>query len=261
MSLNPEIDGLNHPLMELTRTLLRSEGVAEEGKFIIDDPENIQSALEAGIELESLFFYGDHAERHQEFLKAIPATVNSYPIRPRTCKKLFGNEKESRVFAIAKVPTKTTMADLTGDIAILDGLRLTGNIGAIIRSALAFNIGGIVLVNMDAGLLYDRRLIRASKGYLFKVPVIWQTENDLLNFCREQDLKIVNCCQAAKQSIQVLAQDPARMAFVLGSEKYGTSASMAKAADIEVKIPFNDTVESLNVSVAAAITFYSRYRA
>lgn len=175
-----EIDDANHPLMQLTSDLLTDAGRAEHNKFIIDDTENIAVAIAAGINVTHVLFYGDHAERYPEFLQSLPTSIEVFPVRPRACKKVFGVEKLARVYALADIPKQKLLSMMTGDIAVLDGLMMTGNIGAVVRSALAFEMSGIVLLNMDYHALYDRRLIRASKAYIFKLPVVCMSSADFL---------------------------------------------------------------------------------
>lgn len=255
--LQAEIENIDHPLMRLTQALLGPEGRATQQQFIIDDPENILTAIEAGIHVRQVFVYGE-AEMHQDFLAQLP-NIPCYPIRPRTCKKLFGVDKHARVFAIADFPAPKTLAEIQGDLAVLDGLMLTGNIGAIIRSAMAFGLGGIALLNMSQSQLFDRRLIRASKAYLFKLPLVCIDQDSLSAYCRDTQIKLVSCAQKADATLDSIAALPERLAFILGAEKAGLSASSLAASDYSIRIPMTDAVESLNVSVAAAIIFHARF--
>lgn len=256
-----EIDSITHPLMLLTRELLGAEGRTQHAKFIIDDVENIQQAMSAGLHIESVFLYGEHIEKQQDFLQTLPAATEVCAVRPRTCKKIFAHDKIARVFAIAKIPAPVQLIAIDGDLAVLDGLVMAGNVGAIIRSALAFGVGGLVLLDTNYDFLYDRRLIRASKGYLFKLPVVCLTQQEFLTHCQRQGLKLVACHQNATVDFIEEVATPAAKAWVLGAEKTGVTPAMLQAADAQVTIPFNTQVESLNVSVAAAIVFFARYQA
>lgn len=259
--MQAEIDNINHPLMLLTRDLLAVDGVKQHQQFLIDDPENIAVAIAAGIQIKQVFCYGEHAERHPEFIASLPAEVEIYPVRPRTCKKIFGVAKQARVFAIAEVPTPTPLSAIGGDMAVLDGLMMMGNIGAIVRSALAFDMGGVVLLDIDPYQLYDRRLIRSSKGYIFRLPMVCVSSEELFAHCKAEQIQVVNCSHDAEHSIDEVVSQAGRMALILGAEKSGVSDRAREHADVHAKIPYNPAVESLNVSVAAGILFYSRFRA
>ena len=259
--MEAQIDAIDHPLMRLTQSLLHEAGRKEHKQFIIDDPENISAALEAGIVVKHLFCYGEHAQKHPQFFQQLDESIKVYPIRPRTCKKIFGTEKQARIFAIADIPETKPLSALQGDIAVLDGLMMMGNMGAIMRSALAFDIGGLAMLDMDYLSLFDRRLIRASKGYLFKLPMVCLDAQSFFAYCQEQGIKIVNCSHDATATLESIAPLAERLAMVLGAEKTGVSELTREVADYDMKIPFNSEVESLNVSVAAAIIFYARYHA
>lgn len=86
----------------------------------------------------------------------------------------------TRLFAIAEVPNHSLGEDyflnLNSDLVILDGINISGNIGAIIRTATALNAGGIIVLNTHLMDLYDRRIIRASRGYILEFqssPVVF----------------------------------------------------------------------------------------
>jgi len=262
VKMHVEIDNVTHPLMELTRELLTPEGRIQHNKFIIDDPENIIEALNADIQISQIFFYGDHAQRHSDLLNNLPKSVECFPIRPRTCKKVFGVEKQARVFAIADIPNPqplSSLSSLEGDVVALDGVMMTGNIGAIIRSSLAFNMGSMVILNLEPHALYDRRLIRASRGLLFRLPILCAPSTDFFKYCKENEIKVLNCTHKASDEINDVVPCSNRLAIVLGAEKKGVSDETETFADFSAKIPMNEGVESLNVSVAASIIFYSRF--
>ena len=97
------VDSLNHPLAGPIRKLLTREGRRELNQIIIDDEENIFQALEAGIEIESVYFSGD--DKVSDALREkLTAGATIHEVAKRTTKKLFENDKLSRIFAIAETP-------------------------------------------------------------------------------------------------------------------------------------------------------------
>jgi len=176
-------------------------------------------------------------------------------------KKLFENEKISRVFAIAQIPAPAgldSLAAIPRDIVVLEDVGISGNIGAIIRTALAFGAGGVVLLNKDPVDIYDRRLIRASRGHVFSLPVVTATTEELLRFCAQREVDILVTMPRADTMIHEISSLPRRLALVFGGEKQGCSQALINAATFRVRIPTNREVESLNVSAAAGITLFCR---
>jgi len=168
------VDSLNHPLAGPIRQLIHRTGRQELNQILIDDEENILQALEAGVEVESVYYAGDEVISDTLREKLTPgATIHE--VAKRTTKKLFANDKISRTFAIAETPSPKgleLLKTINKDIVVLEDLSISGNIGNIIRTSLALDLGGMILLNMDPLDLYDRRLIRASRGYIFILPIM-----------------------------------------------------------------------------------------
>ena len=100
------VDSLLHPLALLIRQVLTRAGRLEHDLILIDDEENIIQALEAGVAIHSVYFSGD-GMLSTKLMRKLPVHVGIHEVAKRTCKKLFENDKVSRVFAIAHTPAST----------------------------------------------------------------------------------------------------------------------------------------------------------
>jgi TrmH family RNA methyltransferase len=261
--INPNlIDSLNHPLAGPIRKLLTRAGRQEVGKILIDDEENIMQALDAGLKVESVYFAGEEIIS-DKLRKMLPAEATVHEVAKRTTKKLFENDKISRIFAIAKTPKPVGLEALKSikkDVVVLEDLSISGNIGNITRTSLALGIGGIILLNMDPVDLHDRRLIRASRGYLFSMPMITASTTDFLDYCKKNNETLLVTAMNADKTVDDIASIQNRLLIVFGSEKEGCSPEIEAAATLKARIPISSRVESLNVSASAGITLYSRAR-
>src|SRR4030095_4431489 len=180
------VDSLLHPQALIIRQLLTRTGRIELSHILIDDEENILQALDSGVEIESVYYAGDEIVS-DELKKKLSPKVNIYEVAKRTTKKIFENDKITRIFAIAKTPKPIRLDAITKiqkDMVVLEDVSISGNIGAITRTSLALGVGGIVLLNTEHVDIYDRRLIRASRGYVFALPVISSTTEDFLHFAK-----------------------------------------------------------------------------
>jgi len=260
-STNPNlVDSLLHPQAILIRQLLTRTGRIELSRILIDDEENILQALDSGVELESIYYAGDEIIS-DELKKKLSPQVNIYEVAKRTTKKIFENDKITRIFAIAKTPKPIGLDAITKiqrDMVVLEDVSISGNIGAITRTSLALGIGGIVLLNTEHVDIYDRRLIRASRGYVFVLPVIATTTDAFIKFAKQNNLQVLVTNAHAEKLVQDISPLPQRLMIVFGSEKDGCSQAITDAATLQVRIPIDERVESLNVSAAAGITLYSR---
>lgn len=254
------VDSLNHPLAGPIRKLLTREGRRELNQIIIDDEENISQALEAEIEIESVYFSGDD-KVSDNLREKLTAGATIHEVAKRTTKKLFENDKLSRIFAIAETPKPIGLEKLksiTKDVVVLEDVSISGNIGNIIRTSLALGVGGMILLNMDPLDIYDRRLIRASRGYLFSLPVMTATTNQLIDYCKQNNQPLLVTSADAEKTVDEIASINERLLIVFGSEKEGCSPEIENAASLKTRIPINKKVESLNVSAAAGITLFAR---
>jgi TrmH family RNA methyltransferase len=254
------VDSLLHPRAMLIRQVLTRPGRIEHDLILIDDEENIRQALDAGVEIHPLYYSGGETLSPQ-LIRKLSTSTSIHEVAKRTCKKLFENDKMSRVFAIAHTPALRRLDSLletSRDIVALEDLTISGNIGAIIRTSLAFRAGGIVLLNAQPVDIYDRRLIRASRGHVFSLPIMTATTHEFIQFCKQRQLPILVMAVEADRGVQEVASLAGRLVIVVGSEKDGCSEALTDAAALRVQIPTDAKVESLNVSTVAGIVLYSR---
>jgi 23S rRNA (guanosine2251-2'-O)-methyltransferase len=155
---------------------------------------------------------------------------------------------------------ESVLADVkTGLVAVLYGIEDTGNLGAIIRSAAAVEIDGM-LISIRNSAPVNETVWKTSAGTMGKVRLV-QSRNLTMDI---QKLK--------KAGFWVVATDPcakmnfydfdfsSKTAVIFGNESKGVSPLLKKNADQLLAIPHARTVESLNVAAAAAIILYEAWR-
>lgn len=242
------VDNVLHPDAVLLSALLSREGRHERGLMIIDDEENVAEAKKAGVVIRSEFSTDE----------APKAGVKK--LSWRTAKKIFGTDRASRYLAVAEIPAPLSADDVLkrpGDVVLLEDLAISGNIGAIIRTSLGLGAAGLIAVSGDIDLS-DRRLVRASRGYLFHLPVAAVPLPDALQAIRRSGKTLVLASAHGGETPATLAELPGDAVLAFGSEKDGSSLALEAAALKRVNIPMPGPVESLNVSVSAAILLYGR---
>jgi TrmH family RNA methyltransferase len=256
------VDSLLHPWAIEIRRLLNESAGDLAAPLLIDDELNIAQALSAGLTIEAVFWAGDEIVI-ERLRQRLPSDVPIHQVASRTCKKLFENDKVSRVFAIARPAAVWTLEDLAGlnrDLVALEGLAIAGNAGAIVRTAAALSVGAVVLLNAEPGLVRDRRLIRASRGHVFSLPVVTASTADLLSFRDRHRWSLVVARPGAEREVRELSALDDRLIVVFGGEKTGCSQPLLDAADAQIAISTDPQVESLNVSVAAGIVLHYRFQ-
>lgn len=254
------IDALYHPIARTITDVLAGEEHAAE-LFLIDDEENILMAVRHGVQLECVVHTGSEGQGlSQELQEALgESAVPVHEMAVHVAKKLFGREKRTRLFALARKPDPAALADLAGaqgDIVVLDGVKLAGNIGAISRTACALGAAGLVLVESGLQSVLDRRLVRASRGTVFALPMVLAERSAVLSFLAEHHVVVAGLDAGSTRTISEIAAVPGQLAIVMGSERRGPSKEFEEVTENWFSIPMNPAVESLNVSVAAGIALY-----
>lgn len=136
---------------------------------------------------------------------------------------------------------------------MLDRVQDPGNVGTILRSALAFGYDQIIM-SLDCVDLYNDKVIRATQGALFQMNVCIMDLKDAIECLKKQNVLVYGTCLLNAKSIDTYSNEK-KMAFVMGNEGQGVSQNILDLCDQLVYIPIQ-SVESLNVGVAAAITMY-----
>jgi len=136
---------------------------------------------------------------------------------------------------------------------LLDRLQDPGNVGTILRTALAFGYDQIIM-SPDSVDLYNDKVIRATQGALFQMEICVMNLKEAIIQLQQQQVNVYGTCLKNASSIESYSLQK-KMAFVMGNEGQGVSQDILDLCDYRVYIPIQ-SIESLNVAIAAAITMY-----
>ena len=175
----------------------------------------------------------------------VPVTYVSMDVM----KKISDMESVSEYYAVCYKKDEISVGNR---LIMLDGIQDPGNLGTIIRSAVAFNFDTVVLSKNTVDL-YNPKVIRSTKGMLFNINIIVR---DLVDFISELDDYVIYGTDVVN-GIDVRNIDVSdRMGIVIGNEGRGISSSVRELCDRFMYIDMNGECESLNASVAASILMY-----
>ena len=213
----------------------------EEGLFIVETENLIEEAYNSNL-LEELYLLED---------SNIQYDVKTFYVTKEVMQKISNLKTPSKCLGVVK---KLVPRDYQNRLLILDNIQDPGNLGTIIRSAIAFNIDTIVLGNTCVDL-YNDKTIRASEGMLFKINIL---RKDLSTFL--EDLKnnnyILYGTEVTGGKVLNTVTFSQKCAIVIGSEGKGISPEIKKLITQNIYIPMSYQTESLNASVAASIIMY-----
>ena len=133
-----------------------------------------------------------------------------------------------------------------------------GNIGALLRTADAAGVDAFILANPRTDL-YNPNIIRSSVGGLFTVPVATGSTQEVIDFLKQKNIAIYTAI--LQEAISYEKQDfTTASALVVGTEADGLSEAWRTAAKQNIIIPMQGRLDSMNVSVAAAILIFEARR-
>ena len=163
--------------------------------------------------------------------------------------------------AIVK-PRTTTLQDLDlGDnplLVVLEGVEKPGNIGAVLRSADAAQATAVIVCDPLTDL-YNPNLVRSSLGAIFTVPCVACSTMECIKFLKENNIKILTA-QLQDSKLYYDTTMTGATAIVMGTESTGLTNPWREAADAHIRIPMKGALDSLNVSVSAAILLFEAVR-
>jgi len=244
---------------DLTDVALRTRLEPPHGLFIAEGEKVIRRAVRAGYRPRSLLLSPDWLDRMSELVRDIHAPV--YVAEASLLEQVTGfHVHRGALAAFHRKPVLTAeeVAARAERLVVLEDVVSHTNLGAIFRCAAALGMHGVVLSPSCADPLY-RRSVRVSMGEVFAVPYAradrWP---DWLDDLRRTGWRVAALTPAAdaKALTDAGIVPGERVAVLLGTEGPGLSPLALQRADLRLRIPMAAGVDSLNVAVAAAITFW-----
>lgn len=222
--------------------------------IIVEGEKSVFEALEANLNVKYLF------SSNKTLLEKFGTKLNDteiYFTNEKVMEKISTTESASSILAVVKKPEYNIKKFKNfKKIVLLDGIKDAGNLGTIIRTAAAFDIGGIMLFN-NCTDEFSPKTIRSAAGNIFKVPVVQCTEEQLKEFKKSH--KIIATVVNAKNSIKNFdVKSPYIVMF--GSEACGLCNELLNLADTSVTIPMKKGVESLNLAISTGIVLYEIFK-
>ncbi|MDP2586591.1 MAG: RNA methyltransferase [Candidatus Komeilibacteria bacterium] len=226
----------------------------ESGLFAVENFNIVLDAAQSAILPESLFitqeFYLKNKAKLEQFLKNLePSAV--FVVSQKIAKTFSNLEEPSGLTAIYK--KRIGQLDMSKNVIYLNGISDPGNLGTILRSALAFDLPNLVL-DENCADVYGAKTVNAAKDAIFKLNLKFDKNLTVLKQLKESR-KIIATRLKKSADIKSIKNYPL-FCLVLGSEAKGVSEEIQKLTDVFLRVPIGRDIESLNVASAAAIIFY-----
>ena len=240
------ITSRKNPLLQQVKKLLNSRKEREAaGLFVADGTKLLQEAVRFWPGLETVIL-SDGVEA------ALPERVRVVRVPGDVMASVSPMETPQGALFLCRLPEKREFLPHSG-MLLLDGIQDPGNLGTILRTADALDVAVALLEGCADP--YSHKVVRASMGAVFRVPVVQTTWQTAKNACDSAGIPIA-VTALSRHAVDIRTAALSNMAVVIGSEGRGVRREILDSADAELIIPLNPHCESLNAAVAATIVMW-----
>ena len=257
----------NQRVKQLVALQQKSAERRRTGLFAVEGSREIRHCMEAGFEVATVFYCPEIAGRcivengvgeWQDVVgkaeEAIEVTREVYE------KRAYRGTTEGSLAEVRARERSLSDLQLSSSplIVVLESVEKPGNLGAILRSADAAGADAVVVCDPLTDL-YNPNLIRSSVGAAFSVPCVATTSEECIAFLKSHGISILTAqLQDSRPYYDIDMRRPT--AIVMGTESTGLTTAWREAADAHIRIPMLGRLDSLNVSVSAAILLFEAVR-
>lgn len=226
------------------------------GLFVVEGRRELQHCIEAGLQMESVFWC-------PELLAEEPISLTSdvIEVTRQVYEKMAYRGSTEGLLAVVH-SRQLTLADLQLPekplIVVVESVEKPGNLGAILRSADAAGATAVIVCDPLTDL-YNPNLIRSSVGAFFSVPCVACSSEECIAFLKQHGVQILTA-QLQDSSLYYDVDMQQATAIVMGTESTGLTQQWREVADAHIRIPMLGRIDSLNVSVSAAILLFEAVR-
>lgn len=263
-----EITSKDNVKIKILKQLGQKKYRDESGKFLVENAVIIQDAAKAGIVFDAIFATKDFIEKNREKFDFIieknnasePASTRSnrgeyYLVDEKINKSFSAMDTAPGIAAVYSKPERKI--DLAKPVVYLNAINDPGNLGTILRSALAFGLKNIVVDERSADV-YNPKTIGAAKDAIFKLNIGFDESLKILKEIKDK-MPIFSTRLEKSEGLEILTKQKL-FCVVLGSESHGVDKAIQTMSDNFIRIPMSREIESLNVAASAAIVFYEIYK-
>lgn len=257
------IESKENKLIKYIKALQKTSFAEKENAFTLEGERIIKEALCCELAIRASLFTSEFYEKNKEedyFKKLLSRSEQSFFIKDNLLDKIRAvNTNPGILILVNKKLLSGGCGKISGNAAVyLDAVKDPGNLGAILRTALAFGVKEIMMTP-DTVSVYNTKAIRSSAGAVFKLRLYGNAGPQDLEKLKHKGYSVYATSSHAQKSVtghKIIL--PAVLVF--GEEAGGISDEARGLSDIVLKLPLKENVESLNVSITAAIFLYEALR-
>lgn len=255
------ITSIDNPLIKQIKRLKQKKYRYKEGYFLAEGERLVSDLLPTGLiktvliaaskKLPEDCFLSSQEQREETAFQMVK-------VDDRVFKEVTDTVHNQGVLALIAMPSYRLdeLGQEDGLYLVLDRVQDPGNLGTIIRTAVAADVKAVLLVKGTVDL-YNEKTIRSTMSGIGKLPIITDlTEENLIKWKEAKGLKAyaTSLSQALPYKEVTYAN---KSLLIMGNEGQGVSRKLLAIADQKIQIPMYGPIESLNVSVASALCMFA----
>jgi len=251
------ITSKDNPKLKAVRALVRSKKDRQEASAFVIEGVRALSALVNGAALsqytlKEVWVSSDSPELAKDFAVPVYAVTHEVMEQISDCRTSQGI-----LGVVEYVHEPLVINPEQGNYLLADSLTDPGNLGTLIRSAVAFGFDGVFL-HGDTVEVFNPKTVRATMGAL---PFCrhWKTGDEIFKTIGENGYELISTVIHGGENLHEMKFGPKNV-LVIGSEAHGVSETVQKRATRHLSIPISPEVESLNAAVAGSICMFSMQR-
>lgn len=251
------ISSRQNALVKELRAAFHSGGSTDDFHSALDGVKIVEEAIRSGWKLKAVFFAESARDRAGKLLPQLGSHTETLLLPDEIFRSAVVTESPQGVAALATIRDHSLEEILRPDnplIVVAAGVQDPGNLGTIVRSAEAFGASGLLAVEGTVNP-YNPKVIRASAGSVFRLPLLKTNSARAITAIRDRGLRVL--ATSSHKSIPLPDADlTGPLAILIGNEGAGVSRDLLSQADQSIGIPHSSKVESLNAGIAASIVLY-----
>ena len=255
-----QISSVQNPFIK-SLVLLQEKAKArkQSGTFLMEGQREISIAIKGGYQIETVLFLPEICTEKEA--SQLAPTAELIEINKEVFQKLAYRDTTEGILAVAKTKS-TLLSDLQLSqnplILVAEAPEKPGNIGALLRTADAAHLDAVIIANPKSDL-YNPNIVRSSVGCLFTNQIATGTTAEIIAFLKEKNIAMY-CATLQNSNGYHLENYTTPTALVVGTEATGLTQEWRDAANQNIIIPMQGEIDSMNVSVAAAILIFEAKR-
>ncbi len=259
---NMKITSVNNRKVLQIRKLYKNRERKESNLFIAEGVLEVSRGLEAGFDVEMLFYCPDIFQKNiNDFLQNYSSNFEIFEVEKEVYKKLTYRDNTEGILAVFGKKIYSLDDIKVNDkslFIVLESVEKPGNLGAVLRTADAAAVDAIIITESLVDQ-YHPNVIRASIGAVFNIPVVLTNNEELSKWLKNNDIGVYSAALPAYGDLYSLDMT-GKTALIFGTESNGLSDFWLENSTKNYTIPMRGIVDSLNVSVSVAVSVFEAVR-